>query len=299
VTVLFCDFSSSLVLAERIGPEAMHHLLDEFFELALTEVDRYGGTINQFLGDGFMALFGAPLAREDNARRAVLAALGLRCALRERAPGATHRHLDLDVRMGLNSGLVVVGRIGHNLRMDYTAVGSTTPVAHRLEPMGEPGTILITEATHRLVDGYVLVTDLGEQPMNGKADPVYVYEVLGPGARRSRLKGLDRTRRLTPLVGREREIGTLRCLLERAEGGEGQVVAVSGESGIGKSPLFDEFRQLQRGRPVTFLEGRCLSYGQSIPYLPVLDILRQGRGIKETDSPEAIQAKVEWALGDI
>ncbi|HME97086.1 MAG TPA: AAA family ATPase [Methylomirabilota bacterium] len=299
VTVLFCDFTDSTALAERIGPEAMHRLLDEFFELALGEVHRYEGTINQFLGDGFMALFGAPLAREDHARRGVLAALGLRSVLRERALGAPHRRLDLDVRMGINTGLVVVGKIGHNLRMDYTAVGDTTHVAHRLEQMAEPGTILITGATHRLVRGYVRVEDLGAQALKGKAEPVPVYRVLGPGARRSRLEGPDRAHKLTRFVGRERELDTLQGLLARVEAGEGQVVTIVGESGVGKSRLFHEFRQRQRGRSVTFLEGRCLSYGRRIPYLPVLDILRQGCGIAETDSPEAIGQKVDWALGDI
>jgi class 3 adenylate cyclase/tetratricopeptide (TPR) repeat protein len=299
VTVLFCDFTDSTSLAERIGPEAMHRLLDEFFELALAEVHRYEGTINQFLGDGFMALFGAPLAREDHARRGVLAALGLRAALRERALGAPHRRLDLDVRMGINTGLVVVGKIGHNLRMDYTAVGDTTHVAHRLEQMAEPGSIMIAEATHRLVRGYVRVEDLGAQTLKGKAEPIHVYKALGPGARRSRLEGPDRAHKLTRFVGRERELAGLQSLLTRAEAGEGQIVAIVGESGVGKSRLFHEFHQLQRERPVTFLEGRCLSYGRRIPYLPVLDILRQGCGITETDTPEAIAQKVDWALSDI
>ena len=156
VTVLFCDLANSTALAERLGPEAMHTLLNRFFALALDEVHRYEGTINQFLGDGFMALFGAPVAHEDHARRAVLAALGLRRSLTEHHAelGAPHG-VTCEVRMGLNTGVVVVGGIGDNLRMDYTAVGDTTNLAARLQQLADPGTILVSEATQRLVQGYV------------------------------------------------------------------------------------------------------------------------------------------------
>jgi class 3 adenylate cyclase/tetratricopeptide (TPR) repeat protein len=299
VTVLFCDLANSTPLAELLGPEAMHGLLDGFFELALSEVHLYEGTINQFLGDGFMALFGAPLAREDHARRAVLGALGIQRALRERAIDKPRRGEELDVRMGLNTGLVVVGKIGDNLRMDYTAVGDTTHVASRLEQLAEPGSIVISEATYRLVRGYIRVEDLGELSVKGKTDPIHAYKVLGPGSRRSRLEGPDGAYTLTRFVGRQRELSLLQGLLGRAEAGQGQVVGIVGESGVGKSRLFHEFRQCQRGRSVTFLEGRCLSYCSSIPYLPVLDILRQSCGITETDGPETIGQKVEWAVNDV
>ena len=299
VTVLFCDLANSTPLAELLGPEAMHGLLDEFFELALSEVHRYEGTINQFLGDGFMALFGAPLAREDHARRAVLAALGIQRALEARATDKRPRVEELDVRMGLNTGLVVVGKIGDNLRMDYTAVGDTTHVASRLEQLAEPGSIVISENTYRLVRGYIRVEDLGELSVKGKTDPIRAYKVLGPGSRRSRLEGDDGAHNLTRFVGRDRELSVLRGVLGRVEAGQGQVVGIVGESGVGKSRLFHEFRQQLHGRPVTILEGRCLSYGSSIPYLPVLDILRQSCGITETDGPEAMAQKVEWALSDV
>jgi class 3 adenylate cyclase/tetratricopeptide (TPR) repeat protein len=299
VTVLFCDLANSTPLAEMLGPEAMHGLLDSFFELALGEVHRYEGTINQFLGDGFMALFGAPLAREDHARRAVLAALGMHRALRERAIGKPRGGEELDVRMGLNTGLVVVGKIGDNLRMDYTAIGDTTHVASRLEQLAAPGSIVISEATYRLVRGYVLVEDLGELSVRGKTDPVHAFKILGPGPRRSRIEGAEGAPALTPFVGREHELTVLQGLLTRAEAGQGQVVGIVGESGVGKSRLLHEFRQAQRGRSLTFLEGRCLSYGSSIPYLPVLDILRQSCGITETDGPEAIGQKLDWALNEM
>jgi class 3 adenylate cyclase/tetratricopeptide (TPR) repeat protein len=299
VTVLFCDLANSTPLAELLGPEAMHGLLDSFFELALSEVHRYEGTINQFLGDGFMALFGAPLAREDHARRAVLAALGIQRALGERAIRKPRAGDELDVRMGLNTGLVVVGKIGDNLRMDYTAIGDTTHIASRLEQLAAPGSIVISEATYGLVRGYILAEDLGALSVKGKTDPVRAFKVLGPGPRRSRLEGPEGVQTLTPFVGRAHELGVLQDLLARAETGRGQVVGIVGEAGVGKSRLFHEFRRSQRGRAVTFLEGRCLSYGSSIPYLPVLDILRQSCGITETDGPEAIGQKVEWAMNEV
>ena len=299
VTVLFCDLANSTPLAELLGPEAMYGLLNGFFELALNEVHRYEGTINQFLGDGFMALFGAPLAREDHARRAVLAALGIQQALRERLAGLARRSgEDLDVRMGINTGLVVVGKIGDNLRMDYTAVGDTTHVASRLEQLAEPGNILISEATHRLVRGYARVEDLGDLSVRGKTDRIRAYKVLGAGSRRSRLEGQE-SQALTRFVGRERELATLMSLLAKAEGGDGQVVGIVGESGVGKSRLFHEFRERLANRSLTYLEGRCLSYGSSIPYLPVLDVLRQNCGIAETDGPEAIAQKIEWSLREV
>jgi class 3 adenylate cyclase/tetratricopeptide (TPR) repeat protein len=295
VTVLFCDLANSTPLAELVGPEAMHGLLNGFFDLALREVHRFEGTINQFLGDGFMALFGAPIAREDHARRAVLAALGIQRALREPAGAATRRGEELDVRMGLNTGLVVVGKIGDNLRMDYTAVGDTTHVASRLEQLAEPGSIVISEATYRLVRGYVRAEDLGELSVRGKREPIRAYKVLGPGSRRSRLEGPE-AQTLTRFVGRERELHLLRELLDKAEAGQGQVVGIVGESGVGKSRLVHEFRQGEAGRSLTFLEGRCVSYGTGIAYMPVLDILRQSCGITETDGPEAIGQKIEWSL---
>ena len=176
VTVLFCDIANSTQLAARLGAEAMHALLNRFFELALAEVHRYEGTINQFLGDGFMALFGAPVAHEDHARRALLAAVGIQQRLRDPAgEAATLR--EVRVRMGVNTGMVVVGTIGDNLRMDYTAVGNTTNLAARLQSLAAPGTIRISEATHRAALPYFEFTALGKHTLKGIAEPVEVYDV--------------------------------------------------------------------------------------------------------------------------
>ncbi len=297
VTVLFCDIADSTGLAERIGPEAMHALLNRFFDLALAEVHRYEGTVNQFLGDGFMALFGAPVAREDHARRAVLAALGISRALREHAadlaggPG-------IAVRMGVNTGPVVVGKIGDNLRMDYTAVGDTTNLAARLQQLTEPGTILVSEGTSRLVKGYVRVEALAPLRVKGKAEAITAYRVVGLGTRRSWVEGRE-DRALSRFVGRERELAALGDFLAEAEAGRGQVVAILGEPGVGKSRLVYEFRRSLDERRVTYLEGRGLSYGSAIPYVPLQDIIRDICGITETDTPGEIGEKVRVALEQV
>src|SRR5262249_26705465 len=170
VTVLFCDLVNSTPIAERIGPEAMHTLLNRFFEVALNEVHRYEGTINQFLGDGFMALFGAPIAHEDHPRRGVVAALTLQRTLKEVDLGRAYE-VECGFRMGLNSGLVVVGSIGDNLRMDYSAIGDTTNLASRLQQVAASGTILMSEATSRLVLGHIRVEALPPVEVKGKTEP--------------------------------------------------------------------------------------------------------------------------------
>ncbi|HET7340704.1 MAG TPA: adenylate/guanylate cyclase domain-containing protein, partial [Methylomirabilota bacterium] len=296
VTVLFCDLANSTPLAERVGPERMHALLNGFFELALGEVHRYEGTINQFLGDGFMALFGAPLSHEDDARRAALAAFRIRRALKDRSsyaglgPGA-----ELAVRMGLNTGLVVVGSIGDNLRMDYTAVGDTTNVAARLQQAAEPGEILLSEATARLVRGELRLQAAGALSVKGKAEPVAAYKLLGLAPRQSAYERAAE-RALGRFVGRDRELRRLGELLVEAQAGEGRLVSVVAEAGGGKSRLLYEFRRTLGGTDVTTLEARCRSYGASIPFLPLLDLVRGQCGIDERDPPETVTAKVRDTL---
>jgi class 3 adenylate cyclase len=299
VTVLFCDLAHSTAIAARLGPEAMHTLLNRFFALALDTVHRYEGTVNQFLGDGFMALFGAPVAHEDHARRAVLAAVGLRRSLAEHHTelGAPYG-VACEVRMGLNTGLVVVGGIGDNLRMDYTAVGDTTNLAARLQQLADPGTILVSAATQRLVQGAAHLEALPPAQVKGKTEPVTAYKVLGLSQRRSPLAQRGE-RNLSQFVGRERELATLEALLAQVEAGQGQVVGLVGEAGVGKSRLLFEFHQRLSGRRVTYLEGRCLSYGRAIPYVPLLDLLRHNCGITDTDVPEAITAKVHSSLQEV
>jgi class 3 adenylate cyclase len=297
VTVLFCDLANSTPIAERLGPEAMHTLLNRFFEVALNVVHRYEGTINQFLGDGFMALFGAPLAHEDHARRAVLAALALQRTLQEAHLGEPYG-VACAFRMGLNSGLVVVGSIGDNLRMDYSAIGDTTNLAARLQQRAEPDTILVSESTSRLVQGAVRLEALAPVEVKGKTELVPIYKVIGTLSRRSPIVSRGE-RTLSPFVGREREIATLEAVFAQVEAGSGQVVGIVAEAGGGKSRLLYEFRHRLEDKRVMYLEGRCLSYGSSIPYHPLIDVLRHNCGISETDSPEAITEKVHVALHEL
>jgi class 3 adenylate cyclase/tetratricopeptide (TPR) repeat protein len=303
VTVLFADLAGFSALAESRDPEEVHTIVDRCFSLITTEVHRFEGTINQYTGDGVMALFGAPIAHEDAPRRAAHAALGIQRALADlsreladRLPGP------LRMRIGLNTGPVVVGRIGDDLRMDYTAVGDTTNVAARLQQNARPGSVLVGASTHRLIAGYFETLDLGELPVKGHA-PVPAFEVVRARGRKARLD-VESERGLTPLVGRDRDLGTLMDVFARVKAGQGQVVFVAGEAGIGKSRLLLEFRRrlAAAGELPTWLEGRCISFGQSNPLLPVVDQLRENFGIDDFDGEPEIIAKVEHGmrrLGDL
>ncbi|HEY6320130.1 MAG TPA: adenylate/guanylate cyclase domain-containing protein, partial [Thermoanaerobaculia bacterium] len=301
VTVLFCDLVGSTALAERVGPEAMHALLRGFFELGLGEIHRFGGTVNQFLGDGFMALFGAPIAHEDHARRAVLAALELRAKVREGwqaaagAGGAPARPVELQVRMGLNTGLVVVGGIGDRLRMDYTAVGDTTNLAARLQQLAAPGEILISESTERLVRDQVKLEALAPAQVKGKSEAVAAFRLLAAVLRHD-LRGGMRDKALTPFVGRQRELAILEALLEQATAGLGQVIGIAGESGSGKSRLLYEFHYRIWDRPVTWWSGRCMSFGSRVPYLPLSHLLRDAWSIADGDDAATVTAKTRRGL---
>jgi class 3 adenylate cyclase/tetratricopeptide (TPR) repeat protein len=299
VTVLFCDVVGSTALAERLGPDRMHDLLNRFFERALGAVHRYEGTVNQFLGDGFMALFGAPIAHEDHAQRAALAALDIARAVAEKPLALdSGEAIRLEIRMGLNTGLVVVGAIGDNLRMDYTAVGDTTHLAARLQQMAPPGAILASAATARLIEGYVAMEERGPTAIRGLSEPVGVYRLTGLGPRRSRLEG-STARGLSPFVGRARELGVLEDLLDHVRRGRGRAVGIAGEPGLGKSRLLLELRRSLGADAVTWLDGRCLSYGSTIPYLPVLDVLRAAGALAEADPPELIVEKMYRYLAEL
>ena len=284
-------------LAEKLDPEEVHQIIDRCFELITAEVHRFEGTINQYTGDGVMALFGAPVAHEDSPRRAVHAALGMQRALRAYGEELQEqRGLALQMRLGLNTGLVVVGKIGDDLRMDYTAVGDTTNLAARLQQMARPGSVLVSEATHRAVGGFFETLDLGEMPVRGHT-PVRAFEVLRPRGRRMRFD-VAVERGLTPLIGRERELGLLLDRFSEVKAGRGQVVFITGEAGIGKSRLVLECRHalVAAGDMVTWLEGRCISFGESIPFLPIIDQLRENFGIQEFDGEPEIIAKIEHSM---
>jgi class 3 adenylate cyclase/tetratricopeptide (TPR) repeat protein len=297
VTVLFADLAGFTGLAEKLDPEDVHQIVDRCFEAITADVHRFEGTVNQYTGDGVMALFGAPIAHEDSARRAVHAALGMQRALRDYARELQdQRGLTLRMRIGLNTGPVVVGRIGADLRMDYTAVGDTTNLAARLQQLARPGGVVVSEATWRAVGGFFEGLELGAVEVKGHA-PTRAWEVLRPRGRRSRLD-VAAERGLTPLVGRERELATLIERFDDVKAGRGQVVFLAGDAGIGKSRLLLEFRRAlaEAGESVTWLEGQCVSFGQSIPFLPVVDQLRRNFRIEELDGEPEIIAKVEHGM---
>jgi class 3 adenylate cyclase len=295
LTVLFVDISGFMSVSERLDPEDVHRLMTRAFELMLAEVHRYEGTVNQFLGDGIMALFGAPIAHEDHAQRAVHAALGIRRTIEAYEEELRRqRGIDFQVRQGLNTGLVVVGSIGSNLRMDYTAVGDTTNVAARLQQAADPGRIVISSATHRLVEGYFHTRPLGAVALKGKAEAVSAWEVISARVARTRLE-IEAERGLTPFVGREADLRLLAECFEKARTGRGQVVFVVGEPGIGKSRLLLEFRQRLRDE-VTWVEGRAMWFGLPIPFHPLINLLRRTFRIEEGDDEPAIVRKVERAV---
>lgn len=295
VTVLFVDIVDSSRLAERLDLEVVHELMDRVLRLMAEAVHRYQGTVNQFLGDGLMALFGAPIALEDHAVRATQAALAIQETVEAYSRKVTDEHgVELRLRLGLNSGPVVVGKIGDDLRMDYTAVGDTTNLADRMQEMAEPGTILMTEATHRLVAGYVRSEPLGPVAVKGRREPVSVFRLTGR-RRRTRLE-VSAEAGLTDLVDRTRELQVLQDSFARAKDGRGQVVALVGEPGVGKSRLLHEFRRsLDHERPI-WLEGHCVAFGQATPYLPVLDMCRANFQIEDGDNPLQVEAKLRQGV---
>ena len=296
VTVLFVDVSGFTAMSERLDPEDVHALMDRAFELMLGEIHRYEGTVNQFLGDGLMALFGAPIAHEDHPARAVHAALGIQRILATFRDGLRVQHsIEFQVRMGLNTGVVVVGKIGDNLRMDYTAVGDTTNLASRLLALAKPGQILVSEDIVKAAGPYFVLQPLGEVSVKGKALPVRPYRVEGARNVRSRLEA-ESERSLTTLVGREHELALLQDCFAETRAGHGQAVLIYGEAGIGKSRLLLEFRRHAESAGPRWILGRCVSYGHAIAHLPVLDFVRDLLGIKEGDSVETMVDKVDRGI---
>ena len=296
VTVLFADLKGSMELLADRDPEEARKLLDPVLEHMMEAVHRYEGTVNQVMGDGIMALFGAPLAHEDHAVRACYAALRIQESVKRYADDLRRAAgILIQIRVGLNSGEVVVRSIGSDLRMDYTAVGQTTHLAARMEQMAAPGTILIPGDTLRLAEGYIEVTSLGPVTVKGLSEPVEIYEVTGAGAVRTRLQAAV-ARGLTRFVGRDPEVEQLRRALDQAREGHGQVVAVAGEAGVGKSRLFYEFTRSHRTRDWLILESGSVSYGKATSYLPVIDLMKAYFQIEARDDARKVREKVNGKL---
>ncbi len=296
VTVLFADLKGSMELLADRDAEDARRVLDAVLERMMEAVHHYEGTVNQVMGDGIMALFGAPIAHEDHAVRACYAALRMQERVRDYAE-EVHRSLGLPIhiRVGLNSGEVVVRSIGNDLHMDYTAVGQTTHLAARMEQMAMPGSILMPSETLALVEGYVLTRSLGPRPVKGLETPLEVSEVTGASPIRSRLHATA-ARGLTRFVGRDPELNQLALALDRVRSGSGQLVAVVGEPGVGKSRLYWEFIHSHLTQGCLVLESTSVSYGQATAYLPVIDLLRMYFKVDDRDEPRAIREKVTGKL---
>jgi class 3 adenylate cyclase/tetratricopeptide (TPR) repeat protein len=296
VTVLFADLKGSLELLTDRDPEEARQLLDPVLERMMAAVHRYEGTVNQVMGDGIMALFGAPVAHEDHAARACYAALAMQEAIRRYSAEVRRTHgVEVQIRVGLNSGEVVVRAIDNDLHMDYSALGQTTHLAARMEQLAAPGSIRLTAETLRLAEGLVQVTALGPVPVKGLAEPVEVFELVGVTALRRRLQAAV-ARGLSPFVGRQQELTLLQQALARAGAGQGQVVALLGEPGVGKSRLVYEFLQSHHTQGWLRLESSSVSYGKATAYLPVRDLLKAYCHIEERDDLRTVRAKVTGQL---
>jgi class 3 adenylate cyclase/tetratricopeptide (TPR) repeat protein len=292
VTVMFVDVRGSMELAASVDAEEWHRILERFFEILAAGVHRFEGTVNQYTGDGIMALFGAPIAHEDHAQRACYAALHLREELGRYADELRlGRGLDFATRTGIHSGEVVVGRIGDDLRMDYTAQGQVVGFAARLQEIAGANRACISAETARIVGGYFALRDLGEARLKGVTAPVRVFQLEGLGPLRSRLD-VSRARGLSKFVGRAAEMAVLEASLERATAEQGQIVGIVAEPGVGKSRLCFEFAERCRARGVLVRVAHGVAHGKAVPLLPVLELYRAAFGIEAKDSERTARQKI-------
>jgi class 3 adenylate cyclase/tetratricopeptide (TPR) repeat protein len=292
VTVFFADIANFTALSEKLDPEEVHQLMDGTFKILMENIHRFEGTINQFTGDGVMALFGAPVAHEDHAQRACHASLTIQRELEKYSAELKKKYgVEFLMRIGLNSGPVVVGSIGDDLRMDYTAIGNTTNLASRMETLAEPGTILVSTATHRLVRDFFQLESIGTFDIKGLTKTQEAFRLLKTGDVGTRI-GASVAKGLTRFVGRKNSMASLMGVYDNVLKGSGQVVGIVGEAGVGKSRLLLEFVNLLAQDEFIYLEGRCLHYGSTMSYLPVLDIIRSYFDIKNSDSDAAIKEKL-------
>jgi class 3 adenylate cyclase/predicted ATPase len=299
VTVLFADVANFTAIAEKLDPEEVHQIMDECFKILMDEIHQYEGTINQFTGDGVMALFGAPVAHEDHAQRACYAALSIQKAIEEYSEKVKNdRGVDFKMRLGLNSGPVIVGSIGDDLRMDYTAVGDTTNLASRMESMAMPGNILVARETFKLARDFFEFESLGKVELKGKEKSIEAYKLLKAGEVETRIEA-SVAKGLTRFVGRKKSMNALREALAEAKAGSGQVVGVVGEAGVGKSRILLEFKNLLPQNEYAYFEGRCLHFGGSMSYLPFLDILRSYFDVKEGDQEFIIKKKMADKIAEL
>ncbi len=299
VTVLFCDLVGSVSIAEKLDPEEYHDLLEDYLDIVFPEIYRREGVVNVLAGDGLMALFGAPVAHEDSPERAVKAALAVREALEPLGARLEAAHgIPLKIRVGINTGPVVVGPVGNDRKMDYTAIGDTTNLASRLQTLAAPGAILISESTYRLVRGFFAVEPVGPLGVRGKIEPVNAYAVTEWRGAKSKF-ALAEERGLTPFVGRADELSRLADAFARLAAGQAQAVAVVGDAGSGKSRLLYELRRHLAGSNVAIFEGRCSSMMRTLPYHPFMTMMARWFDLDWDESAEDSCAKVASKFGAV
>ena len=296
ITVLFADVAGSMNLQEQLDAEVWAQIMGRFVSILAEGVRRFGGTVDKFTGDGIMALFGAPVAQEDHARRACHAAWDLTKAIGELSSALREEHgVELQVRLGLNSGEVVVGRVGDDVTLDPTALGHTVGLAQRMEAMAEPGSTFLTKATADMAAGFFELCDRGAVAVKGVHDDVAVFELVGPGALRTPLE-VAAARGFSRFVGRDQEMVTLEAAFTRACEGTGQMVGIVAGPGVGKSRLIHEFAERCRSRGVDVFATHALAHAQSAPFVPVLELLRGLFGITETDDPQTARDRVSESV---
>jgi len=296
VTVMFCDLEGFTSISEKLGPEKMYGIMDQVYEILIHKVQDYEGTVNELTGDGILALFGAPIALEDAPQRAIRAGMAIH---REMTKFSDKRKDDnfppLKMRIGIHTGPVVVGSLGNDLRVEFKAVGDTVNLASRMESLAEPGTTYVTEETFKLTEGLFRFEALGEKTVKGKKDAVKVYRIIATSSRRTRFD-VSAERGLTPFIGKKRELEIMLDGFEMSKSGHGRAFSIVAEAGVGKSRLLYEFRKAVANEDVTFLEGKCLSYGRNMAYHPIIDILKSEFKIENDDGDAEIRQKVKNSL---
>jgi class 3 adenylate cyclase len=295
-TVMFCDMVSFTPMIEKLGPEKGYEIMDHIYDILIHRVQDYDGTVNEMTGDGIMALFGAPISIEDAPQRAIRSSLSIHREIAKFNNKLIQEGFSpVKMRAGINTGTVVVGSLGNDLRVEFKAVGDTVNIASRIEGLAEPGTTFVSEDTFNLTEGLFRYEAMGPKKIKGKELPIKVFQVIAPSSSRTRFD-VSAERGLSKFVGRTNEIELLCEGFERIKNGQGQAFSIVSEAGIGKSRLLYEFRKKIANEDVIFLEGRCLSYSHGISYHPIIDILKANLDIREEDTDKNIREKVKKGL---
>ncbi|UCE51712.1 MAG: AAA family ATPase, partial [Desulfobacterales bacterium] len=298
VTVMFCDMERFTSLVDRIGPEEAYGIMDEVYEILIHNVHDFEGTVNEMTGDGIMALFGAPIALEDAPHRALWSALSIHSGI-ARFNDQKKGIGPIKMRIGIHTGPVIVGTLGNDLRVEFKAVGNTVNLASRMEELAEAGSIYVTEETFRLTKELFRFEAIGKKSVRGKKESIPVYKVLS-GKKDGYRPRLGSERMIfSEMVGRGKELDRLELQVMKAINGEGSVINIIGEAGIGKSRLVAELKKCEPMKRVTLLEGRAISIGRNLSFHPVIDILKQWARIREDDGEAMVFGKLEAAVKNL